>query len=400
MLLWLVRWLRGYVIFSVQGSHVEKFLNRIAREEFPVWKIIGTERGIVAGTFLGEYRRLWHIARECRVRLRVQKRRGIPFLVGDLRKRPGLPVGIAVFFAVILGLSFFVWDIRVLGLEQLEESAVLSGLEQSGITLGTPFREVDLTRLEEDLALALPEIGWVTAYRRGSTLVIDLREKTAVPEMVPTDQPCNIKARTSGQILTIHALHGKSMVEVGDVVAEGELLISGVWEGREGEMYTGHASGKVVARTRRIVTEQILLEEELPRFTGRVLQRKSLRLFGISVPLNLVWEPKEEAERRYQRRTDEQPLVCMGTRLPLRFCRETWAEYTVQRIKRTREEAEILLRERLQKTVTAWESVTLLRQEEHWSLEEGSLILTAVCHCEEEIGQEEELLVSSEKSEK
>lgn len=372
---------------------MERLLNRMAGTACPVWKITGQGKEIRACTTLREYRYLWQMARECGVRLRAKEKHGLPFLLGDLRKRPGLPIGVGVFFATVVGLSLFLWNIRILGAENLPVERIQEHLEQDGALPGKLIQRIDRKRLEEDLALGLPEIGWVTIYRRGSTLVVDIREKDAVPEMLSEDTPCNVKAKISGQILSVSARVGRSMVEVGDVVAEGDLLISGVWEGKEGDVYSGHAKGQVIAATRRVVEETVPLVQERPEFTGRILRRRSLCLFGMRLPLDIVHKPQEEENLRYQYRQERFPVRCMDTDLPLEIREERWEEYTLRRVQYDIAQAQRLAREALQSRIAGWEGVTVHGWEEKWTQENGELKLTAVLRCEEDIAREEELLI-------
>ena len=59
-------------------------------------------------------------------------------------------------------------------------------------------------------------------------------------------------------------LRDKDIVNIGDVVSEGQLLISGIVEGMSGGNEFVCAEGKIYAKTFRVLTERLKIDQDFP----------------------------------------------------------------------------------------------------------------------------------------
>lgn len=119
----LTRWLTGWVEFSIQGKkkgQAERFLTLSARSGFCFWGMEPEGEGFRCRVRAVEYPELRSGARRCRVRLRVLRRRGLPFWQQKLCRRKGLALGGAVFCLLLWFLSGRFWIITVSGNEELQ----------------------------------------------------------------------------------------------------------------------------------------------------------------------------------------------------------------------------------------------------------------------------------------
>ena len=110
----LTRWLTGWVEFSIQGKkkgQAERFLTLSARSGFCFWGMEPEGEGFRCRVRAVEYPELRSGARRCRVRLRVLRRRGLPFWQQKLCRRKGLALGGAVFCLLLWFLSGRFWII-------------------------------------------------------------------------------------------------------------------------------------------------------------------------------------------------------------------------------------------------------------------------------------------------
>ena len=82
------------------------------------------------------------------------------------------------------------------------------------------------------------------------------------------------------------------MVQPGDGVIEGQLLISGIVESETGSNHAVFARGKVVAETRREFTAKIPMEQIERKKTGETLVRESVLFFGLRFPVTLREAPE------------------------------------------------------------------------------------------------------------
>ena len=113
----------------------------------------------------------------------------------------------------------------------------------------------------------------------GNTATIRLDEGLEIPEVEDTNKPTNIMSAMDGQIVAMDIYHGTPQVQIGDAVAEGQLLISGINQSESGEESFVHASAKIMARTRRVFSVEIPLEQRKEEPSGEILIRRSLDVF-------------------------------------------------------------------------------------------------------------------------
>ena len=279
---------------------------------------------------------------ECRVRarlrgknaltLRVVRRRGVRFLLHRYRRRAGIPVGLVLAAAMLLIIQGFVWDIQVSGNEQLPSGVYLGALARYGLTEGVRKCDVDTLDIVNRVALDHPEVGWMAVNLVGSRAYVQVSERSDPPVPLAKDVPCNLVAAADGRIVSVDAFGGQKAVKPGDWVAEGDLLVSGVFEAFMGGTHLVHAWGEVraeVSRTLRVEVPMTVTEWDASaartvhtlRLTGglRIPLGKApggrwvcaestapLSLFGVRLPAELttaVYSPVEPVERA---RTEEE----------------------------------------------------------------------------------------------
>ena len=127
--------LRGFVRAELCGPEPEALLNACLREELVLLRpqSIGAFT-LRAGVFEADLPRLEALAERCGCELRVLERRGGSRTRGLLRRRlPLLLTGLAVLAALFLS-SFFVWEIRLTGAEELSRGELRRVLAESGLT--------------------------------------------------------------------------------------------------------------------------------------------------------------------------------------------------------------------------------------------------------------------------
>ena len=173
---------------------------------------------------------------------------------------------IAILFSLFLSAvcSSVVWDIRVEGNTGLPEALVISKLEESGIGIGSVWKNCSLSDAETALLVSEPRISWVNINRRGTVCYVTLieNENNGEESEEETVGFANIVASRDCVIEEITVKRGVAAVAVGDSVKKGDLLISGVISTEEGSKFCraegvimGRCSENIVARCDRVYTK-------------------------------------------------------------------------------------------------------------------------------------------------
>lgn len=390
-----IRWIAGYVIFAASGGFSERFLNLTTKSGEVLWNISSRQGIFRASTFASRYRELRPAAKEAGMRLKVQKRHGLPFLLQRYRRRSGVFVGILVFFAVIHLLSLYIWTVNVPESEHIPAQELRQVLSEAGLSPGTLKKEVDPTYLEEKAMLAFPDISWIAINLRGNTVSVEYTERQKMPEMIPVDIPCNIKASAYGQIIRLDVYSGTPEVKNGDAVVQGQLLISGVVEDEYGGATLQHASGRAIASTKHILREEIPLTQTVEVPTGKVVIRRRVAVFGVELPLSFTSAPGEN----YRREVSSETLTVGQAELPVTLFTERWYETEKRKVQISEVEAE----KQAQKKMAEREKEELKKAKiierslKKW-VENGIYIAEEICFCEEDIAFKEEILWTDPKN--
>lgn len=336
LFVYLLRFLKGIVGFTLTGGFIERFLNLCTRAGLPVFNTVRRPDSLSACTTARSYRQMRPIAKKTGVRMRLAYKRGLPFILQRYHKRVGLLAG-AVFFALFLGvMSRFIWSIEITGNENLSEGYILENLARCGIHERAYIGSIDTLSAERQMMVITPELSFIAINLRACTAQVQLGERELPPEMIDTADPCNIIAARAGRIVEMEVYDGTPAVKVGDGVREGELIVSGYMEGlRVKRGYAVHARARVIAEFEQEVHIEIPLHEQLREPVGETKTKRSLQLFGLRIPLYLSGAPKGPCDLTTR---TVQPVV-LGLRLPLQIVAESYQPVAVQTIKRSEEQA-------------------------------------------------------------
>lgn len=392
MLLRFLRWMAGYVLFVGTGGYPEKFMNLAARANVILWQVKNSKGVFQAKVAKSQYRQLRRPAKKAGMRLRVKKRKGFPFFMRRYRHRLGILLGIALFFVTIWFLSLHVWVINVSGNDEISEERVIAVMEEIGVKPGVKVAGLDAELLEQAAMVKLKDVSWMAINFQGSVVNVELKERDAPPEAVPIEEPCNLKAAYPGQVVRLEVTSGVTVVEEGDAITQGQILVSGVFEDSlEGKSHYQHASGKVIARTRRQLSVEVPLTQTERIPTGETVTRRKLKLFGLELPLTLNPEPGAG----YIVEEDKEQLRLLGNKLPLEVTTQVWTLQREETVTLTEQEAKKQGEDKLKELEeTVMKDRKIVDRKLTAEVKDGVCRVTADYVCEEDIALESPIYLS------
>ena len=286
MFIKLIRFLRGYVRFEVLGRFPERFMNLCMRQGRLLFDA-GPDNGVFKGClFLSDYKEIRSVARRSGVKLRVCERHGLPFALKKYKERKGLLAGAVLFLVVSLVMQNFVWSLDINGVESLSETYLRSVLKKYGVYEGAYMGSIDFAETELRLMQEIEEIGWMSINNMGTSIEIEIQEKEQVPNITPSDVPCNIKAERDGIILSMNIKNGSTKLSPGSAVIKGQLLVSGVTVNALNLTHFVHADALITAQTWHSVTETVTKSGVYSKPCDTV-KRSSLKFLWFSLPCSL-----------------------------------------------------------------------------------------------------------------
>lgn len=281
----LSEYLRGGIRVTARGAFPERFLNLCVTERIPLWGVQKKESALTAWMLPRDFCRVRPIARRSRMRVRIARRYGLPFLLKRLKKRKMLLGGAAGFLLALYWLSTYIWFVEISGLKSLPEEAVRALAAEYGIAAGAPQSGAQLKAFEKAMLLRFPAVAWTGARFTGTRLVVEVVERA--PQVRDDRSPGDLVAAKRGVITQCIALEGERAVAVGDTVEAGDVLIRGCRSrllqsasetGPERREWSGvKAAGIVKAKVVYESLGEAALQKPVYTLTGRQAYGFSLR---------------------------------------------------------------------------------------------------------------------------
>ena len=279
----ILRYILGYVNFRAFGGFSDRFLNLCTHNGIPLWNISNVKGNISASTTINGYLSIRGSARKSGMKLKVLEKKGLIFFLKRNKIRVGILIGTLVFACITIILSQFIWSVSLVGNVNLEQDYLMESFEKYGIKVTAPLKILDDKDIAQKVVSEIEELSWASVNRKGTSVVIEVREKTQAPESYDDETPTNLIASEDGVIISIDSLYGVEEVKVGSAVTKGDLLISGIISHADGKESFIHADGYVKALVKYKQTfssDEFTTYKQLSEKT-----RKSLFFFGIKIPL-------------------------------------------------------------------------------------------------------------------
>lgn len=287
LILRLWNYFRGYVIIRIEGLYLEKFINHCIAKDIYLWDIRRLSyTALEASVRIKGYKAVKKLARKAGCKVYLTRKNGYPFWAHKIKKRKMLLLGAFFSFLLLIVASSFIYSVEVVGNEQVEATAIVSHLKETGLRVGSNRYFIDLRDIENALLLEFNELAWVGIEIRGIYARVEVVEKVMPPGKIEKDIPCNVVAAKNGLIEKVIARNGDAVVKEGDIVSEGDLLITGTVtrDHMEQPRYV-HAYGEVYAKTYYESTKSKSLTMINQIKTGEIHKKRSLRIGKLNLSL-------------------------------------------------------------------------------------------------------------------
>ena len=210
---------------------------------------------------------------------------GLPRIIHSYRKRIGIPIG-ALIIGIMIWLSGrVIWCVNVEGNTTVSDGEIIELLEKLGCGVGDTYRDIDFDVLHNRFLMESENIAWIAVNMNGTHANVEVRETVNAQEKEDDDGFYNLIASEDGTVERIAATEGKPVVEIGDTVRKGELLVSGAITYKEIYNRYESAAGSVYASVLRSFSVSVPYEAEKKTYTGEKTVKRSLRIFKFNINL-------------------------------------------------------------------------------------------------------------------
>lgn len=217
---------------------------------------------------INEFRETKRIAKKTGCKIKIEKKKGFPFILNRYKKRKIFFGTLIVIFLIMFTISRYIWNIDIVGNETIPTEEILKDLNNSGLLVGENKSRIDTKKIINDVRIKRDDIAWIGISIKGTNATVKIVEADKKPEIIDKSEYCNIVATKDCVIEKITSNNGTAMVKNGDVIKKGTVLIAGWMEGK----YTGvryeHASGEVIGKVWYSQKAKVELKQRIKEQTG------------------------------------------------------------------------------------------------------------------------------------
>lgn len=280
-------YVKGFVNIHVEGYFIERFINMCRMQKIYLWNI-EKKNDIYLNVNIGieDFKKIKKIAKKTKCKIGINQKKGFPFFLHKYKKRKILLVMLIIFIIILFTLSKFVWNIEIKGLEEdTTKQEILHTLSENGLKIGEYKNSIDIKEIVNNIRLAREDIAWVGIEIKGTNAIVEVVLAEEKPEIINQDEYCNIVSDKEAKILKINANTGTAMVQPGDIVKNGTLLIAGWMEGK----YTGtrftRATGDIEALVWHTEKAEVKFKERKTEKTGNTEKKYALNINNFRINL-------------------------------------------------------------------------------------------------------------------
>lgn len=276
----------GFINITVEGFFVERFINTCINNKIFLWSIKRKNSTLLTvNVNINNFKKIHTIARKTKCKVRINAKKGLPIFLHRYRKRKlFLLILIPIFLGIIIS-STYVWNIEIVGTENIDVEELMQQLNEEGLKVGNKKNSIDSKKIINSIRLKRSDIAWIAIDMKGTNVIVNLVQAEEKPKIINKEEYCNIVASERGVITKITADTGTAIAKVGDIVEKGDVLIGGYMQGKYTDTRYVHAKGEVKAKvwyTKKISSG---LTREITEETGLTQNKYSININNFKINL-------------------------------------------------------------------------------------------------------------------
>lgn len=277
----------GYVGISIEGYYIERFINMCRSNKIAIWHL-KRKKDVKLDFRVGirDFKEVCKIAKKTKCKLRIKRKRGLPFLLHRYKKRKIFFILLIIMIFLTLLSSHFVWNVDIREENGQELENIAEDIEKAGLKTGVLKSEIKTKEIINKIRLERSDIAWMGIELKGTNAIVKIVKADEKPEIMNDEEYCSIISDKVGIITKINAQSGTANVKVGDTVNQGDTLINGWMEGK----YTGiryvHAKGEVQAKVWYTKYKNIPYNATEREETGNIENQYTIQLNNFKINLH------------------------------------------------------------------------------------------------------------------
>lgn len=336
----LLCYILGYVNIEVEGYFIERFINICNSKKIFLWNMKRKHSTIIRVNIgIRDFKRIKKVAKKTKCRVKIQKKRGIPFILHKYKKRKIFAIFFILLIITVIALSNFVWNIEVIGNNKISAEEIIKDLADDNFKVGTSKTNLNTKNIIDKIRLKRSDLAWMGIEIKGTNAVVKIVEADLKPDIIKEEEYCNIVATNDAMIVKINAQNGTAVVKEGDIVTKGTVLIQGWLEGQFTGIRYVHANGEVQAKVWYSQKVSVPLKQIKKIKTGKEENKYSVKInnFEINLPKGV---PKFQNYDTIE--TSKKLKLFSDFYLPIEINQKIYQEYEEQEVTYSIDEAKEL----------------------------------------------------------
>ncbi len=260
---------------EINGLNIGRLLNNLSAKNIDVYELKKTDfNKIVLSVDSCNFKLLQTLVKCNGLSLSVVGGRGVSYIIKNYWYRFGLLIGLILSIIGIVVATGYYWNINVVvdsGNQAICEE-VVKLLEERGVSAGLKIQEIQSRSVEKYILEKIEDVAVVVVTQKGVNVEVFVKESTKQSNLTEN----GIVASFSGVIEEIKLTSGNLLVNIGDAVTEGQLLIS---SSKVGDVFM-EAHGTIVARVQIDGDAVGSLEQISVKRTGNFVEVVQLEALG------------------------------------------------------------------------------------------------------------------------
>ena len=293
----------GYVRIIVEGYYIERFINICINSKILIWNIKREKGGIKIFLNVGlhDFKKLIQIAKKTKCKIKITRKRGIPFILNRYRKRKIFALFLGLVAIGIIISSNYIWNIEIQfeenqGMQAMTNNAenaldtvlkeeIEKDIAEAGLVVGKQKTKIDTSDIIRQIRLKRDDISWMGIELKGTNAIVKIVKSKEAPQIIDENDYTNIVASKSGMITKIVAQNGTAKVKIGDTVEKGTVLIEGTMQGKYTDMRYVHSIGEIEAKVWYTKTERIYFKKLEKEYTNNMETKYKIKINKFEINL-------------------------------------------------------------------------------------------------------------------
>ena len=280
----ILSYLLGYLRISVEGYFIERFINICKIKKITVWNLKRSkEIQLSLNVRVSEFKELCQIAKKARCKIKIEHKKGLPFLLHKYKKRKIFLI-LLIIVSILIGLSSnFVWNVDIVEENAQEMENIAQDIENAGLKTGTLKSKINTKEIINRIRLQRKDVAWMGIELKGTNAIVKLVKADEKPDIIDENEYCSILSDKEGVITKINAQNGTANVKVGDTVKKGDILINGWMEGKFTGIRYVHSKGEVEAKVWYTKSKKIFYNTTQIQETGNVKNTYAIKINNFEI---------------------------------------------------------------------------------------------------------------------